>query len=569
MPMSLPFRHRLLVLVPLSLALPLATEMMTAPLASAAGVLPPADPAASIPSPAALTQACYGGGTVASCQAAALSAIDAARADEGVARLDLPANYGSLPADEQLFVLVDLERVDRGLAPFAGMTPVLDGEAQAGAAGHTDPTGPTTANWSSTVAVGEASALTTDFDWMYDDGPASPNAACPPSCWGHRNAILGNGQLMGAGAVGSAYATVEASDWSETPTFTWAQELPDLAGSVGTSGVSLASAPGTTNTASIPVAASGAPMTFTASVAGAGLSVSPTCTAAAGGQCDLTVTFAPPTAGTYSGAVTVQGPNLTATVAVDALSGHGLWQVASDGGVFDLGGGGFRGSAGGSPINRPVVGMAATGDRGGYWLVAADGGIFSFGDATFHGSTGNLHLDSPIVGMAATPDGGGYWLVAADGGVFSFGDATFHGSTGNLHLNSPIVGMAATPDGGGYWLVGANGGVFSFGDATFHGSTGNLHLDSPIVGMAATPDGGGYRLVAADGGVFDYGDATFHGSAGGLRLNAPVTAIVEDAATGGYWLTAADGGVFNYDAPAVGSLGGVALNRPMVGAAAS
>jgi hypothetical protein len=527
MPMSLPFRHRLLVLVPLSLALPLATEMMTAPLASAAGVLPPADPAASIPSPAALTQACYGGGTVASCQAAALSAIDAARADEGVARLDLPANYGSLPADEQLFVLVDLERVDRGLAPFAGMTPVLDGEAQAGAAGHTDPTGPTTANWSSTVAVGEASALTTDFDWMYDDGPASPNAACPPSCWGHRNAILGNGQLMGAGAVGSAYATVEASDWSETPTFTWAQELPDLAGSVGTSGVSLASAPGTTNTASIPVAASGAPMTFTASVAGAGLSVSPTCTAAAGGQCDLTVTFAPPTAGTYSGAVTVQGPNLTATVAVDALSGHGLWQVASDGGVFDLGGGGFRGSAGGSPINRPVVGMAATGDRGGYWLVAADGGIFSFGDATFHGSTGNLHLDSPIVGMAATPDGGGYWLVAADGGVFSFGDATFHGSTGTLHLNSPIVGMAATPDGGGY------------------------------------------RLVAADGGVFDYGDATFHGSAGGLRLNAPVTAIVEDAATGGYWLTAADGGVFNYDAPAVGSLGGVALNRPMVGAAAS
>jgi hypothetical protein len=111
--------------------------------------------------------------------------------------------------------------------------------------------------------------------------------------------------------------------------------------------------------------------------------------------------------------------------------------------------------------------------------------------------------------------------------------------------------------------------VFSFGDATFHGSTGNLRLNSPIVGMAATPDGNGYRLVAADGGVFSFGDATFHGSAGGLRLNAPVTAIVEDAATGGYWLTAADGGVFSYDAPVVGSLGGVALNRPMVGATAS
>jgi hypothetical protein len=527
MPMSLPLRRRLLVLVPLSLALPLAADLTTAQPASAAGVLPPANPAASIPSPAALTQACYGGGTTATCQAAALSAIDAARADEGVGPLNLPTNYDSLPADEQLFVVVNLERTDRGLAPFSGITPVLDGEALAGAVGHTDPTGPSSADWSSTVAVGEASALTTDFDWMYDDGPASVNASCPPSCWGHRDAILGNGQLMGAGAAGSAYATVEASDWSELPTFTWAQELPDLAGSVGTSSVSVASVPGVVNLASIPVAASGAAMTFTASATGPGLSVSPTCTAAAGGRCDLTVTFAPPAAGTYTGTVTVRGPNLATTVTVAGLSGHGLWQVASDGGVFDFGGGGFRGSTGGVPLNRPVVGMAATANRGGYWLVASDGGVFSFGDAAFHGSTGNLRLNQPIVGMAATPDGNGYWLVAADGGVFSFGDATFHGSTGNLRLNSPIVGMAATPDGNGY------------------------------------------RLVAADGGVFSFGDATFHGSAGGLRLNAPVTAIVEDAATGGYWLTAADGGVFSYDAPVVGSLGGVALNRPMVGATAS
>jgi len=58
--------------------------------------------------------------------------------------------------------------------------------------------------------------------------------------------------------------------------------------------------------------------------------------------------------------------------------------------------------------------------------VASDGGIFSFGDAVFHGSTGATPLNAPIVGMAATPDGGGYWLVASDGGIFSFGDAVFH-----------------------------------------------------------------------------------------------------------------------------------------------
>ncbi|HEY1733075.1 MAG TPA: hypothetical protein VGG23_01420, partial [Acidimicrobiales bacterium] len=80
-----------------------------------------------------------------------------------------------------------------------------------------------------------------------------------------------------------------------------------------------------------------------------------------------------------------------------------------------------------------------------YWLVASDGGIFSYGDASFYGSTGGTRLDQPIVGMAATPDDKGYWLVASDGGIFSYGDASFYGSTGGTRLDQPIVGMAATP----------------------------------------------------------------------------------------------------------------------------
>ena len=93
--------------------------------------------------------------------------------------------------------------------------------------------------------------------------------------------------------------------------------------------------------------------------------------------------------------------------------------------------------------NQASVGTHAA-SEGAYWLVASDGGIFSLGGAVFHGSTGALRLNKPIVGMAATPDGGGYWLVASDGGVFTLGDAVFHGSTGALRLNEPIVGMAAT-----------------------------------------------------------------------------------------------------------------------------
>jgi hypothetical protein len=86
--------------------------------------------------------------------------------------------------------------------------------------------------------------------------------------------------------------------------------------------------------------------------------------------------------------------------------------------------------------------MAATPDGGGYWLVASDGGIFSYGDAAFYGSHGGTPLNKPIVGMAATPDGGGYWLVASDGGIFGYGDAAFWGSHGGSPLNQPVVGMA-------------------------------------------------------------------------------------------------------------------------------
>ena len=175
----------------------------------------------------------------------------------------------------------------------------------------------------------------------------------------------------------------------------------------------------------------------------------------------------------------------------------------------------------GPPVTSslPLVG-AARADGGGYWEVASDGGIFSFGDAAFHGSMGGTPLNAPVVGLAATPDGGGYWEVASDGGIFSFGDAAFHGSMGGTPLNAPVVGLAATPDGGGYWEVASDGGIFSFGDAAFHGSMGGTPLNAPVVGLAATPAGGGYWEVASDGGIFSFGDADFRGSMGGTPLNA-------------------------------------------------
>jgi len=250
----------------------------------------------------------------------------------------------------------------------------------------------------------------------------------------------------------------------------------------------------------------------------------------------------------------------------------GYWLVASDGGLYTFSAPNY-GSKRGQPLNKPVVGIAATGDGLGYWMDASDGGVFTFGDAGYFGSMGGKHLNQPIVGMAADPATGGYWLVAADGGIFNF-DAPYFGSTGSIHLNQPVVGMAATPDGGGYWLVAADGGIFNFGDAGFYGSTGSRHLNQPVVGMAADPAGGGagggYWLVAADGGIFNFGDAPYDGSTGSIRLNKPITGMAATADGGGYWLVATDGGIFNFgSAPFLGSTGSDPGPAPVVGIAST
>ena len=43
--------------------------------------------------------------------------------------------------------------------------------------------------------------------------------------------------------------------------------------------------------------------------------------------------------------------------------------------------------------------MQSTHDGQGYWFVASDGGIFAYGDAPFRGSMGGQPLNKPMVGM--------------------------------------------------------------------------------------------------------------------------------------------------------------------------
>ncbi len=131
--------------------------------------------------------------------------------------------------------------------------------------------------------------------------------------------------------------------------------------------------------------------------------------------------------------------------------------------------------------------------------------------------------------------------------------------------------------GEGYSFVSICGGVptlrpqvtatYGFGNAPVPGPPVTSNL--PLVGAAAH-GGGGYWEVAADGGIFSFGDAAFHGSMGGIPLNQPIVGMAATPSGNGYWEVAADGGIFSFgDAAFHGSMGGIPLNQPIVGMAAT
>ncbi|MDE3064292.1 MAG: hypothetical protein KGJ36_01300 [Acidobacteriota bacterium] len=220
--------------------------------AGATGTLPPANPPANIaPVPDFLSSgSCTQSGTAftcanpcvsvrlvkavahlvfptyddsAACVAFFLRSLDAARASEGLGPLTLPTNWSSLTIPEQLFVVADLERVDRGLPPYLGLNAKLSATARAAARSGRDPLAAAgffeardrgTPAYGSTWASGY-SALGADYVWMYDDGwggPMTPNRACTSAgahgCWGHRDELLGADPGFNPG-VGLACTTCE------------------------------------------------------------------------------------------------------------------------------------------------------------------------------------------------------------------------------------------------------------------------------------------------------------------------------------------------------------------------
>jgi hypothetical protein len=132
----------------------------------------------------------------AACVGAALTDLDAARANLGQPPYLLPANFTSLTPAEQGFVLANLDRVLYGLAPVPGLAAGLSQDAAVGVQRDTDPK-PSDSNFNYYTSnwAGGFSNLPLAYEaWMYDDGFGSGNLDCTSSvsagCWDHRHDVL-------------------------------------------------------------------------------------------------------------------------------------------------------------------------------------------------------------------------------------------------------------------------------------------------------------------------------------------------------------------------------------------
>ncbi len=208
-------------------------------------------------------------------------------------------------------------------------------------------------------------------------------------------------------------------------------------------------------------------------------------------------------------------------------------------------------------------GMAAVVTTLGYRVVSQGGGVYTFGDTDFNGATPGT--PSPVVATVSTNDHQGYWLVTADGHTYAHGDAA---DVGNAPTSPghPIVAAVNSFDDQGLILVSGNGAVYALGDATYEGGMFGKPLAAPIVAVVADRffPGGGYTLVAADGGTFNFGQQ-FIGSLGGIHLNKPIVGAFLGIDGTGLTLVASDGGVFVLGSGFFwGSLGALKLNAPIV-----
>jgi uncharacterized protein YkwD len=121
--------------------------------------------------------------------------------------------------------------------------------------------------------------------------------------------------------------------------------------------------------------------------------------------------------------------------------------------------------------------------------------------------------------------------------------------------------VALTAGASGRYVIAGDGSVTPIGSSPDLGDG----LLGTVAG-AALP--GGYWTVTSAGAVSAHGTARSLGDLRGVALNRPIVGMAATPTGNGYWLAASDGGIFAYgDARFHGSTGNITLNQPIVGMA--
>ena len=224
----------------------------------------------------------------------------------------------------------------------------------------------------------------------------------------------------------------------------------------------------------------------------------------------------------------------------------------------------YIGELGGAPNNKGVASIYRYSNG---QLSEYQTGFTMIGDIAFDQAGRLLVLEMDQAGFADN-DPGGLPTPGALIRVNADGTRTVLASTG---LEYP-AGMAVASDGSVYatnWSVLQGSGDPNLPPGVnFGGEVVRINDPDPADQIGANL--GGYREVASDGGIFTVGAFGFYGSMGGITLNKPIVGVASTPLSPGYWEVASDGGVFTFGtAQYYGSLGGFSLNAPIVGMAAT
>jgi hypothetical protein len=169
-------------------------------------------------------------------------------------------------------------------------------------------------------------------------------------------------------------------------------------------------------------------------------------------------------------------------------------------------------------------------------------------------------------------------ITSVDGTTFTVGSAGSFQVTGTGTPGPTFSEAGALPSGVSLTAAGLLSGTPAIGSAGSYpltisasnglatGATQSFTLSVDNSAVIPPVAGSGYWMVASDGGIFSFGSAKFYGSMGGTALNKPIVGMVATPNGQGYWMVASDGGIFSFgSAKFYGSMGGKPLNQPIVG----